>query len=231
MHPRFLSIVVLLVAGMTAFSSSPALAKAPTSTSSPEELRAYLTKLEGVRDKVPKLEYLMSRGQTLEDLGRYDEALKEYSDAVGLQPTNWRCIECRSRLYGKLNRWNEAVADRTKLIDLGVEVSTNLALRGIARLKLKDKNGALKDAERALELDDQNATAWCCKGDAQMESGDNQSAINSFSRAIQIEPDEWSGYYYRALAYRELKQMDFARKELKLARQHGWKSPKLGWEK
>ena len=230
MHPRFLSIVVLLVAGMTAFSSSPALAKAPTSTSSPEELRAYLVKLEEQKATLPEFDYLMSKAQTLEDLGRYADAVPLVSRAIKLHPKNSLCIEIRCRLNERLKRWHDTAADKTRLIEMGVDVSRNLALRGIDKVRMHDFKGGLEDAEAAIKVNARDDDAWFCKGDAQQELGDHAGAIDSFSRAIEINPKNWTNYHCRALSHKALNEIEKARLDIQRARVNGWKEPKLSWE-
>ncbi len=228
---RFGYLVVLASLSASLFAFSPfALGQTPTSDSSPEELRAYLSKLEEKKNKISKLDYLLSKGTTLEDLGMHIEALREFDEAVELYPQTPDCLGCRSRLYEKMKRWREAIADESKLIEMGVRVSNNLILRGLNKLELNDPVGAQRDAEASLKLDSKDACGWRCRGEAQLQLGDNSGALESFNHAIELDPSKWSGYHYRAFAYKKLNQLEKAQQDIRKARLHGWKEPKLDWE-
>ncbi|XXG48655.1 hypothetical protein AAC387_Pa02g3040 [Persea americana] len=66
-------------------------------------------------------------------LGRYDDAIKECTKALELNPTYMKALVRRAEVHEKLERFEEAIADMKKIIELD---STNVKARGdIQRLE------------------------------------------------------------------------------------------------
>lgn len=92
-------------------------------------------------------------------------------------------------------RYEEAVADYEKAIELNPTNALFYAKRGQCYLKLRKPNACIRDCERALTLNPDSAAAYKYRGRAFRLLGDWESAAKDLRQACIIdfdeEADEW----------------------------------------
>ncbi|MCE3264795.1 MAG: hypothetical protein K0R43_3874 [Pseudoduganella sp.] len=93
--------------------------------------RAIASADAGGRDPVPAL---CERAVALAWLGRKDEALKDATRAVQLQPSSTLALRCRADVNFTLGRFKESEADYSKVIARGAEEAEVFLARGLASL-------------------------------------------------------------------------------------------------
>ena len=104
-----------------------------------------------------------NEGLILRELGRADDAIAAFENALRVDPQNDSA------------KWN---------------LSRSLLLRGKDALKRKDCAAALKDFARAAELAPNDALAFASRGTAQLCLGDERAAQASFRRSLDIDPNQ-----------------------------------------
>jgi tetratricopeptide (TPR) repeat protein len=104
-----------------------------------------------------------NEGLILRDLGRGDDAIAAFENALRVDPKNDSA------------KWN---------------LSRSLLLRGKDVLKRKDCAAALQDFARAAELAPNDALAFASRGTAQLCLGDERAARASFRRSLDIDPNQ-----------------------------------------
>ena len=156
------------------------------------------------------------RGGVLNNQGDYFKALKEFEQAIKLEPNNGNFYYSRAQVNARLENDEVALADLAKAIDL---ISSELG-RSIAfaeRAKIYQKQGKLdatiRDYSEAIRLAPQFAYHFGNRGDVYLETQEYQKAIADYSEAIKLEPTNSYFHRNRAKAYRALGQNELAKRD------------------
>ncbi len=91
----------------------------------------------------------------------------------------------------KARRYKEALADFTRVIDLGGNHSGVYAYRGRAYLELRQFKEALTDFDQALDLNKNNLYALGHRGIAYRELGQYEKALADFKRVLPHHSCSW----------------------------------------
>jgi tetratricopeptide (TPR) repeat protein len=95
---------------------------------------------------------LNSRGNALDDLQRYDEALADYNRSLALRPDDAGTLNNRGVSLRHLKRYEDALADYNRSLELRPDDPQTLNNRAIVVGRLKRYEEALFDFDRSLEL-------------------------------------------------------------------------------
>jgi serine/threonine protein kinase/lipoprotein NlpI len=99
-----------------------------------------------------------------------------------------RSLSDRSVAHFKANRFDEAIADTNRAIELDPSFAGAWHNRGAARFAKGDDDGAAADITRAIELDPSLADAWRSRGTLRRKKRDFEGSIADLTRAIELEP-------------------------------------------
>jgi tetratricopeptide (TPR) repeat protein len=89
-------------------------------------------------------------------------------------------------------RYDEALADLNRAIELNPEDASALACRGYTYWDMERYDEALADFNRALELDPENAWAIVSRGQTYRAMGRYDLALDDFGRAIELDATDAS---------------------------------------
>lgn len=103
--------------------------------------------------------------------------------------------------YGKAGKYDEAITELNKAIELDPRFVPAYANRALAYQGKGKLNLAIDDCTKAIELDSKYIPAYINRGTIYGAKGDYDSAIADFEKAIKLKPDDAMAYYSRALAY------------------------------
>jgi tetratricopeptide (TPR) repeat protein len=120
---------------------------------------------------------LTTRASAHFNLGNYQQALKDYHQAI--------------------ERWPKNDENKKQLALLYLE-------RGDTYYTLENYNDAIADFTQAIDLDPDNAIAYIYRGDARDYAGQSKEAILDYNKAIELEPANGSAYYNRAIAKKNI---------------------------
>src|SRR5262249_32001723 len=112
------------------------------------------------------------RGRVYADLGRWDEAIRDLTEAVkreGDQP--WLRAE-RGRAYRGLRRWEEALADLTVAVGERPDSAGTRILLGNTLAELGRWDAAEQEFVRARELKADGTDAWLALAALRLQAGD-----------------------------------------------------------
>jgi tetratricopeptide (TPR) repeat protein len=136
----------------------------------------------------------LTRGGAYRNIGRYEEAFKDYQKSIEIDPANPDVYSSRGHAYFLLKKYDDALRDINKALELNQNPATALydpalALyrRGLVYSQLKDYEGAIRD----------------------------------FSKVIEIKKDNAAAYYHRALSYKQIGKAEESASDLKKAAQLG----------
>jgi tetratricopeptide (TPR) repeat protein len=141
-------------------------------------------------------------GIALADSADLDGALREFTEAIRLQPENGMAHHNRGRVLADMNRDAEAKLELEKAVRLkGNEAEWWSVLGELAR-KMGDKEEASRALRRAAELEPNDAKRQYALGQALSEAGDTNGAVAAWRRATALQPEYAAALYAlsRALA-------------------------------
>src|SRR5690606_15850827 len=135
-------------------------------------------------------------------------ALKDYNEAIRLEPRDADNYFYRGTLFFELQQVDAAFNDINKAIQLNPQDFMHFGSRGEMRVTINDFQGAVEDFERALYLNPSSITrfgsplvfALTKRSFAFAENFQTQNALADAERAILIQPENALGYYARANA-------------------------------
>jgi tetratricopeptide (TPR) repeat protein len=145
---------------------------------------------------------------------KYDDAIVQFTSAIGLEPSNPDYYYTRGQAYEKLSKFAEAHADYEKsLVFEPKSVDAMISLGAVCN-KLGKYEEALKFLNRAAKLDKRNTKVYPEKVITLYYLNKYDQALQSSDTAIIIK-DTPMDYYWRGLIYRRLKNDLLGEKELR----------------
>lgn len=125
----------------------------------------------------------VSRGVARREMRQESEALKDFSDAIRLEPREFRAFRERAATYARQGKKEAAIADYTAAI-------------------------GLCPSDPAAHIG--RALAWGYRAPLRLDRGDHQRALADLARAIRLAPTNGEAYATRALIYYEFAEYDAA---------------------
>jgi tetratricopeptide (TPR) repeat protein len=155
------------------------------------------------------------RGQSLERIENYEEALTDLSILLTIDPTNAEAYFARGRIRYQLKQYQSAIEDfegflytpagaTTRIIyrqgagDKGVSQVTTAQSGnpaeayyhlGLCSFEMGEYDQAIEYFDSAIEFDDTNPDYYAEKGRSFARFGDNMFAISQFEEALALDPN------------------------------------------
>lgn len=143
-----------------------------------------------------------TKGEVLTYLGRYNESIQAYNDALDVAPSELQEIRASplmSKGYALMatGRYERALEVYENISALNLtEESAGFYLpdawrgRGNALSSLGKYNESIQAFDRAIELNSEKAPyAWTGKGDALLASGRHDEAVEAYDNALNLYPE------------------------------------------
>ena len=147
-----------------------------------------------------------NRGNALQDLGRFDEAVISYDQAIALKPGLAAAYNNRGNALQNLKRFDEAIASYDQAIALRPDFASAHNCRGSVLQELGRHGEALASYDRALGLQPNDAAAHYNRGNVLQDLGRYEEAVSSYDRAIALRPDLERAFFNRGNALQNLKR-------------------------
>jgi tetratricopeptide (TPR) repeat protein len=147
--------------------------------------------------------------------GDPDKAIADLSQAITLGSVKSGSIRFdRAELLSKQQKWDEAIADYSTVIESYPAWSYPLIGRGKAWTNKKEYDKAIADYDEAIRTSPENAYAYLLRGDCRRLKKDVDGAIADLSKAISLKPDYAAAYYWRGIAHTSKQDLVNAKKDL-----------------
>jgi tetratricopeptide (TPR) repeat protein len=167
--------------------------------------QAYATRL--------KAWALNRRGEVLWDqataTAQLDESLRaraieDFYGALSADPGRWRAMQNLGIVEADAGRWEEALAQFDRVIELQPAYPNAYFNRAEVRLQMGEPELALADYQRAIDLDGEQADFDRGRGHALFELGRYGPAVEDFSHAVSLTPQDAERYVDRGDALQSL---------------------------
>lgn len=150
------------------------------------------------------------RGYRATHEGHKENAVKEYTEAIRLDPDYVHAYNNRGNLYRSFGEREKALKDYNKAIELNPQYAQGYNNRGILYWDLKEHEKAFKDYNKAMELDPLYADPYNNRGNLYKDLGELEKALQDYNKAIELNPAYAVAYRNRGLLYVELEELDKA---------------------
>jgi tetratricopeptide (TPR) repeat protein len=107
----------------------------------------------------------------------------------------------RGVAYGKMERYEEAIADFSKALELSPAYSAAYYNRGTCHGRAGRYDEAIADFSKALDLDPKDADAYYNRGISYEKKGDHDQAVADFTKTLEVMPGHAGAYLNRAAVY------------------------------
>ncbi len=138
------------------------------------------------KEVIPKSTILVNNGLKKAHEGKYDEAIIDFTQAIGLYPQYYNIHYYRGAIYKYLSKYNEAIIDFTQTIKLNSKFSIAYAERGSAYYEIGNYNEAFKDLNKSIKLNPKNFYAYNYRGHANMRIRNLIAAKDDFFQVINL---------------------------------------------
>ncbi|MCZ8212967.1 tetratricopeptide repeat protein [Microcystis sp. LE19-8.1F] len=145
----------------------------------------------------------------LYQLKRYDEGLAAINQAINLAPRAAWYLN-RGLLYSDLQKYELALSDYNKAIDINPNYAKAYNNRGILYKDLQKYELALSDYNKAIDINPNDAMAYNNRGLLYHNQQKYELALSDYNKAIDINPNVAEAYYNRGILYIDLQKYDLA---------------------
>ncbi|BAZ29590.1 tetratricopeptide repeat protein [Cylindrospermum sp. NIES-4074] len=145
----------------------------------------------------------------LNKLKKYAEAETAINEAIKLSPRA-SFYNNRANLYKYMKKWDLAVADYIKAIEINPEYALAYTNRGNLYQKQKKWDLALADYIKAIEIDPEDARAYDSRGNFYQKQKKWDLALADYNKAIEINPQYAKAYVGRGSLYLLQEKWDLA---------------------
>jgi tetratricopeptide (TPR) repeat protein len=149
-------------------------------------------------------------GETFRNKSEWALAIKEYTEAIRLNPNYALAYHNRGRAYEGNNDLDRAIADYTSAIKLNSSYAYSYQYRGELYRQKGDNDRAIADCTEAIRLEPNSANTYATRGVAYYEKKDYDRAIADLTVSIRLRPNYTFAYYFRGLAYQNKNDYDRA---------------------
>ncbi|MEG4984459.1 tetratricopeptide repeat protein [Microcoleus sp. BR0-C5] len=152
----------------------------------------------------------LEKGQCLQNLERYDEALESFERAIELDPNDLSALVLRGYVLYNLKRYDDALASFDRAIELEANYQSIWALRSYVLDNLKRYEEALVSFDRAIELGANYQEIWLIRGNVLNKLKRYEEALASYDRALELDPNDKLAWYLRADVLNNLERYEEA---------------------
>ena len=156
------------------------------------------------------------KGNQLGNLGRYEEALSAYEEAIRLKPDYDYAWNGKGNQLGNLGRYEEALSAYEEAIRLKPNNEVGWTGKGNQLGNLGRYEEALSAYEEAIRLKPDYETAWFCKGSQLGNLERYEEAIAAYDEAIKLKADYIEALFNKAILLKKLGHQDIGNQQFHL---------------
>jgi tetratricopeptide (TPR) repeat protein len=150
------------------------------------------------------------RGAAYFGKGDYGNAIKDFSEAIRLNPEQRLAYYNRGNVYARMGKFNRAIEDCSEAIRLDPRDAETYYNRAMAYFGKRDYDRAITDFSEAIRCDPRCVQAYNNRGVTHAIKEDYDSAINDYTESIRLNPKDAGMYCNRGNAYFNKEDYDSA---------------------
>ena len=162
----------------------------------------YFSRALALMPKAPT-NYMLRSNLAEIHLARRDTtlALKEMHEAIALRPDLIALRERRAEILGKLGRYDEALFDYDRIVEINPKRELSLFNRALLKIEMKLYDAAIKDLEVIIEANDKAYLPRIALASAELQKGNPDKAERIYHFLISSFPKIPVAYRERARLY------------------------------
>jgi tetratricopeptide (TPR) repeat protein len=160
----------------------------------------------------------LNRGAAYNFKWRFDEAIRDHTEALQLNPTLIDAYAGRGFAYLRKGENEKGITDLTEAIRLDPNSPSAYYNRGLIFLQKGEPDKALADLEEAVRCNPNSAAALVGRGLCYVARNDLDRALASFDGAVALEPTNPIGYLHRSHLYARKGERDKEERDYEQAR-------------
>jgi protein O-mannosyl-transferase len=150
------------------------------------------------------------KGITLDNLKRYEEAIKCYDESIKITPDLYRTWYNKGCTLVKLGKNEEGIVCYDEAIKLKSDNPDTWTNKGIALVHLKKYDEAIECYNNALKININDDQAWNNKGNALFHLGRFEEAIKNYEKSLELRTDNYDAWNNKGSALFSLGLLDEA---------------------
>ncbi|MCX5633376.1 MAG: tetratricopeptide repeat protein [Phycisphaerae bacterium] len=143
-------------------------------------------------------------GYCYDKLGRYQEAIEAYKQAIRIKPDFAEAYLCLGATYGKLGRYQDEIESYKQAIRIKPDYADAHYNLGVSYGELGRYQDEIESYKQAIRIKPDYAEAHGNLGVAYKNLGRYQEAIEALKQAIRIKPDLAEAHYNLGVTYDRL---------------------------
>jgi tetratricopeptide (TPR) repeat protein len=136
----------------------------------------------------------VNRGNAHADRQDFDQAIADYGEALGRNPTHAVAWYDRGSAWRLKGDYDRAIADYDRAIALNPRYEDAFVNRGVAYARKGDADRAISEFTTALMLDGSDVAAYRNRADAYVDKGELSLAREDYDEAIRRLPADADAY-------------------------------------
>jgi tetratricopeptide (TPR) repeat protein len=139
----------------------------------------------------------MTRGNAYSSKGDWDRALRDYDEAIKIQPINYDALTNRGNAYARKGQRDKSTQDYNEAIRLNPKLFQAYCNRALNFLDVGDPERALADLNESIRLNPKFAEAYSRRSVVLLRLKRNDDALADADTAVTLTPDNPEAYFYR----------------------------------
>ena len=137
---------------------------------------------------------MCNKGVLLSKLGKEEEALKLFDQALEIKPAAYDSLCNKGALLSNLGKQEEAIKLYDQALEINPDNHDSLRNKGISLSNLGKQEEAIKLYDQALEINPDDHDSLRNKGVSLSKLGKQEEAIKLYDQALEIKPDDYVSF-------------------------------------
>ena len=152
------------------------------------------------------------RGKMFLNEGEWDTAIREFTEAIRLNPNFAEAYGYRARANERQRNDEQALANANQALQLNphLEIAVTFTARGNVFMNMGDYDRAIADHSEAIRIDPNFEIAFRNRGLVHFRIGDFDRAITDFTEAIRLDSNSAGAHFLRGRTHFHMGDVDRA---------------------